>query len=102
MKLRAIANAGADVGDLWEWGAEGWYPVDPTSEAFREGRRTQSTGGRLLGDTRASNSTGGRSWVMPGNLAISERLPPMASTVLRSVESSRLLRRSSYARRRLG
>ena len=37
------------------------------------------------------SSTGGRS----GNVAISERLPPMASTVLRSVESSRSLRCSS-------
>ena len=36
-RLLAIANAGADVGDLWEWAAEGWYPVDPTSEAFRIG-----------------------------------------------------------------
>ena len=36
-RLLAIANAGADVGDLWEWAAEGWYPVDPTSVAFRIG-----------------------------------------------------------------
>ena len=36
-RLLAIANAGADVGDLWEWAADGWYPVDPTSEAFRIG-----------------------------------------------------------------
>ena len=36
-RLLAIANAGADVGDLWEWAAEGWYPIDPTSEAFRIG-----------------------------------------------------------------
>ena len=36
-RLLAIANAGADIGDLWEWAAEGWYPVDPTSEAFRIG-----------------------------------------------------------------
>ena len=36
-RLLAIANAGADIGDLWEWAAEGWYPVDPTNEAFRIG-----------------------------------------------------------------
>lgn len=36
-RLLAIANSGADIGDLWEWAAEGWYPVDPTSEAFRIG-----------------------------------------------------------------
>ena len=36
-RLMAIANAGADVGDLWEWAAQGWYPVDPTNEAFRSG-----------------------------------------------------------------
>ena len=36
-RLLAIANAGADIGDLWEWAAQGWYPVDPTSEAFRIG-----------------------------------------------------------------
>lgn len=36
-RMMAIANAGADVGDLWEWAAEGWYPVDPTNEAFRLG-----------------------------------------------------------------
>jgi hypothetical protein len=22
---------------MWEWAAEGWYPVDPTNEAFRIG-----------------------------------------------------------------
>lgn len=36
-RMIGIANAGADVGDLWEWAAEGWYPVDPTNEAFRIG-----------------------------------------------------------------
>ncbi len=36
-RLLTIANAGADIGDLWEWAAEGWYPVDPTSVAFRIG-----------------------------------------------------------------
>ena len=36
-RLLALANAGADVGDLWEWAAEGWYPIDPTNEAFRIG-----------------------------------------------------------------
>ena len=36
-RMLAIANAGADVGDLWEWAADGWYPVDPTNEAFRIG-----------------------------------------------------------------
>ena len=36
-RLLGIANAGADIGDLWEWAAEGWYPIDPTNEAFRIG-----------------------------------------------------------------
>ena len=36
-RMLALANAGADIGDLWEWAAEGWYPVDPTNEAFRLG-----------------------------------------------------------------
>jgi len=36
-RLLAIANAGADVGDLWEWAAEGLFPVDPTNVAFQIG-----------------------------------------------------------------
>jgi len=36
-RLLALANAQADLGDLWEWAAEGWYPVDPTNDAFKVG-----------------------------------------------------------------
>jgi hypothetical protein len=35
--MLAIANAQADIGDLWEWAAEGLYPFDPTNDAFRMG-----------------------------------------------------------------
>jgi hypothetical protein len=35
--MLAMANSGADIGDLWEWSANGFYPVDPTNEAFRIG-----------------------------------------------------------------
>jgi hypothetical protein len=36
-RMLSIANAQADIGDLWEWAAEGWYPVDPTNDAFKMG-----------------------------------------------------------------
>jgi hypothetical protein len=36
-RMLAIANAQADIGDLWEWAAEGLYPFDPTNDAFRMG-----------------------------------------------------------------
>jgi hypothetical protein len=36
-RMLALANAQADIGDLWEWAAEGWYPVDPTNDAFKMG-----------------------------------------------------------------
>jgi hypothetical protein len=36
-RMLAMANSGADIGDLWEWSANGFYPVDPTNEAFRIG-----------------------------------------------------------------
>lgn len=36
-RMLAIANAGADVGDLWEWSGEGIFPVDPTNLAFQIG-----------------------------------------------------------------
>jgi len=36
-RMLAIANAQADIGDLWEWAAQGWYPVDPTNDAFKMG-----------------------------------------------------------------
>ena len=48
-------------------------------------RERQSRGSR---SAMPESSTGGRS----GNLAMSDRLPPMASTVLRSVESRRSLK----------
>ncbi len=36
-RMLAVAGADADIGDLWEWSAEGWYPMDPTNEAFKIG-----------------------------------------------------------------
>jgi hypothetical protein len=36
-RMLSIANAQADIGDLWEWAAEGYYPLDPTNDAFRLG-----------------------------------------------------------------
>lgn len=35
--MLAIAGAGGDIGDLWEWSAAGFYPVDPTNQAFQIG-----------------------------------------------------------------
>ena len=34
---RMLAVAGADIGDLWEWSDWGYFPVDPTNEAYRTG-----------------------------------------------------------------
>jgi hypothetical protein len=36
-RMLAVANAGADIGDFWEWSAEGLYPVDPSNVAFMAG-----------------------------------------------------------------
>jgi hypothetical protein len=36
-RMFAVAGAGADLGDLWEWSGTGFMPVDPTSEAYRVG-----------------------------------------------------------------
>lgn len=36
-RMLSIANAHADIGDLWEWAAEGFYPLDPTNDAFKMG-----------------------------------------------------------------
>ncbi len=36
-RMLSIANAQADIGDLWEWAAEGFYPLDPTNDAFKMG-----------------------------------------------------------------
>jgi len=36
-RMLAIAGAGGDIGDLWEWSDQGWYPIDPTNEAFMIG-----------------------------------------------------------------
>ena len=33
-RMLAIAGAGADIGDLWEWSDRGYFPVDPTNEAY--------------------------------------------------------------------
>jgi hypothetical protein len=36
-RMLSLANAQADIGDLWEWAAEGYYPLDPTNDAFKMG-----------------------------------------------------------------
>ena len=36
-RMLAVAGAGADIGDLWEWSDRGFFPVDPTNEAYRIG-----------------------------------------------------------------
>lgn len=36
-RMLAVAAAGADIGDLWEWSDQGYYPLDPTNEAYRIG-----------------------------------------------------------------
>jgi hypothetical protein len=36
-RMLAVAGAGGDIGDLWEWSGTGFYPVDPTSEGFKIG-----------------------------------------------------------------
>jgi hypothetical protein len=36
-RMLAIAGAGADIGDLWEWSDRGYFPIDPTNEAYRIG-----------------------------------------------------------------
>ncbi len=36
-RMLAVAGAGADIGDLWEWSASDAYPADPTNEAYRVG-----------------------------------------------------------------
>jgi hypothetical protein len=36
-RMMAIANWNNDIGDYWEWSAEGLYGSDPTNEAYRLG-----------------------------------------------------------------
>lgn len=36
-RMLAVAGAGADIGDLWEWSDRGYFPIDPTNEAYRIG-----------------------------------------------------------------
>jgi len=36
-RMLAIANWNNDIGDYWEWSAEGLYGTDPTNEAYRLG-----------------------------------------------------------------
>jgi hypothetical protein len=36
-RMLAVAGAGGDIGDLWEWSDRGYFPVDPTNEAYRIG-----------------------------------------------------------------
>ena len=36
-KSPAIANWNNDIGDYWEWSAEGLYGEDPTNDAYRLG-----------------------------------------------------------------
>jgi hypothetical protein len=36
-RMLAVAGAGGDIGDLWEWSDRGYFPIDPTNEAYRIG-----------------------------------------------------------------
>jgi len=36
-RMMAVANWNNDIGDYWEWSAEGLYGSDPTNEAYRLG-----------------------------------------------------------------
>jgi hypothetical protein len=36
-RMMAIANFNNDIGDYWEWSAEGLYGTDPTNDAYRLG-----------------------------------------------------------------
>jgi hypothetical protein len=36
-RMLAVAGAGGDIGDLWEWSDRGYFPVDPTNDAYRIG-----------------------------------------------------------------
>ena len=36
-RMMAIANFNNDIGDYWEWSAEGLYGSDPTADAYRLG-----------------------------------------------------------------
>ena len=36
-RMMAIANFNNDLGDYWEWSAEGLYGSDPTNDAYRLG-----------------------------------------------------------------
>jgi hypothetical protein len=35
--MMAIANWNNDIGDYWEWSAEGLYGDEPTADAYRLG-----------------------------------------------------------------
>jgi hypothetical protein len=37
LRMMAIANYNNDIGDYWEWSAEGLYGSDPTNDAYRLG-----------------------------------------------------------------
>jgi hypothetical protein len=36
-RMLAVANWNNDIGDYWEWSAEGLYGTDPTNDAYRLG-----------------------------------------------------------------
>ena len=36
-RMIALANWNNDLGDYWEWSAEGLYGADPTNDAYRLG-----------------------------------------------------------------
>jgi hypothetical protein len=36
-RMLAVAGAGGDIGDLWEWSDRGVFPIDPTNEAYQIG-----------------------------------------------------------------
>jgi hypothetical protein len=37
LRMMAVANYNNDIGDYWEWSAEGLYGSDPTNDAYRLG-----------------------------------------------------------------
>jgi hypothetical protein len=37
LRMMAVANWNNDIGDYWEWSAEGLYGSDPTNDAYRLG-----------------------------------------------------------------
>ncbi len=36
-RIMVLANHNSDLAEYWEWSADGFFPVDPTNDAFRLG-----------------------------------------------------------------